>query len=86
MKFKINGAIVIQLLLITVFLSIYLLGISAISFSKENQNSYIIYKGDKYYRCSTHSVKHTDTLITPAGITIVETFTISNHYDHFNCK
>jgi hypothetical protein len=48
-------------------------------------NPFIIYQGDKFYKCWENTTYRTDTLFYPGGFTIYKTKTNAVNYDHFSC-
>lgn len=60
---------------------ILLICLCCLIFSFSTTRSYIIYRGEKYYKCDTEY--RTDTLESPGSVIIQQTKTVL--YDHFAC-
>jgi hypothetical protein len=48
-------------------------------------NPFIIYQGDKFYKCYEKTSNRVDTLFYPGGFTIYKTKITAVNYDHFTC-
>lgn len=63
-------------------LIVFLLLSFGMLFAFKSDKPYVMYKGNKYYKCFTRY--ETDTIHEPAGFTVIKSQII--FYDHFKCE